>query len=31
MPAGSRVDLVNLGNDLATVNAEIAGLVVAAR
>jgi hypothetical protein len=31
MPAGSRVDLVHFGNDLATVNAKLAGMVVAAR
>jgi len=31
MPAGNRVDLVNFGNHLATVNAKLAGMVVAAR
>ncbi|MGD0870312.1 MAG: hypothetical protein ABSB88_12220 [Bryobacteraceae bacterium] len=31
MPAGSRVDPVNFGNDLAAVNAKLAGMVVAAR
>jgi hypothetical protein len=31
MPAGSRVDLVNFGNDLASVNAKLAGMEAAAR